>query len=465
MQKICKALSEGGTMMLDLTWSSNDLITDLSLEIGIPYVKVDVSISPFLILLDKYLDLRNSTDVTLIFDDNQSSEAAASYGPLEDLAPVGLDLAPDLYNCHSMRRSSATILANAGGDITTLKRHGTGIKELIYGSIRPAHPDAGLCSPEPQTSTIDSNKKKNNEQLKANRCIKLRSLYQIHIDQSLYYWIDTTRLRMLISEKLDRATARRLKHIRPIPNSFAIIATTTKMDTLFKVAVQEDLITRPDRWNLLFLDFVHESFDKKLIFNKPISSLKLDASICCNFLAAEELCQCPENFNLPKEFLYLATSIILKVIQVLVKDGLELTNNLQCNGTTYNEQSKKELDNYNFIYRENSVLRIKVSGNVEVGSNSSTEIVAKCRDNVMTVVDGKTVTTVRPFYRIGITRAIPWSYKEKDPATGQWRWTGYCADFAQKISEQMDFDYEFVEPKSGTFGKRLTASGMESLGI
>lgn len=51
-------------------------------------------------------------------------------------------------------------------------------------------------------------------------------------------------------------------------------------------------------------------------------------------------------------------------------------------------------------------------------------------------------------------QALPWSYQETNPNTGEVYWTGYCIDFVQKLSELMDFDYELVTPKNGTFGKR-----------
>lgn len=41
-----------------------------------------------------------------------------------------------------------------------------------------------------------------------------------------------------------------------------------------------------------------------------------------------------------------------------------------------------------------------------------------------------------------------------DPSTGEKYWTGYCLDFAHKLGEVMDFDYEIVVPKNGTFGKK-----------
>lgn len=33
-------------------------------------------------------------------------------------------------------------------------------------------------------------------------------------------------------------------------------------------------------------------------------------------------------------------------------------------------------------------------------------------------------------------------------------WNGYCVDFTKKLAEYMNFDYEFVEPANGSFGKK-----------
>lgn len=56
-------------MIIDVTWSGISEIELLSKKTNVPYIRLDVSLNPFLILLDEYLDLRNSTDVVLIFDD------------------------------------------------------------------------------------------------------------------------------------------------------------------------------------------------------------------------------------------------------------------------------------------------------------------------------------------------------------------------------------------------------------
>lgn len=49
---------------------------------------------------------------------------------------------------------------------------------------------------------------------------------------------------------------------------------------------------------------------------------------------------------------------------------------------------------------------------------------------------------------------MPWSYKVMDDNTNSTHWKGYCVDFVAMLAEKMEFDYELIEPKKGTFGER-----------
>ncbi|XP_023311227.1 ionotropic receptor 25a [Anoplophora glabripennis] len=354
---VCNAISIGVTLILDITWSSNDVARNLASDVGIPYVEVDVSISPALLLLDKYLDFRNSTDVSLIFDNPQ------------------------------------------------------------------------------------------------------------YVDQALYYWIDSTRLRMMILETLDKITAKKLREIRPYPNNFALVANTQNMNRLLKIVLDEELVTRPDRWNLVFLDFNYDNFEEKLMYNKSINLLTLDKNMCCNLLNRKDFCYCPDSFNLQEEFFKKVLSVIVKSLEALVKDGQKHTNDIRCNATAYDNQTKLSFEEIfenkisrNQLYKNNSIVSVKVEGTIKIGRNESYEVVLRYLNDVMELQQGKTVNPIRPFYRIGITHAIPWSYKEQDPETEEWYWTGYCVDFAKKIAEELDFDFEFVEPKNGDFGKKVNGT-------
>lgn len=69
------------------------------------------------------------------------------------------------------------------------------------------------------------------------------------------------------------------------------------------------------------------------------------------------------------------------------------------------------------------------------------------------------------------SQAIPWTYARRDPNTGEAildaegkpTWEGYCIDFIAKIAEMMDFDYELVTPRRGTFGDRQVDNTWDGL--
>nr|ALR72538.1 ionotropic receptor 8a [Colaphellus bowringi] len=357
-ERICQAFSNGAMMILDLTWTGNDLARTVSMEMDVPYLRIDVSLSPFFDLLHEYLNFRNSTDVALIFDDPS------------------------------------------------------------------------------------------------------------RIDQAIYYWIDNVQIAMSISESLDAMAAKKLRDFRPTPNSFAIFAETKNMEKMFKIALEENLVTLPERWNLVFLDFHHKSFDRGLLKKMPVNLLTLDAGLCCQLLNLNSYCECPSRFNTSKMFLKIALNMLVTAIEELFKDDFKFHDNIDCdsNFTKDNEESvrktfeevlNKAVGNDNLIRLDNSSnLRLKTTGSIEIGTDVGTEVFAKYENEAITALRNKIVKPIKAFYRVGITHALPWSYQIKDPVTKKLVWTGYCVDFTAKLAEKMNFDYELVEPKKGTFGKK-----------
>lgn len=81
------------------------------------------------------------------------------------------------------------------------------------------------------------------------------------------------------------------------------------------------------------------------------------------------------------------------------------------------------------------------------------------------------IKSSKRIFRVGITEAIPWTYMKTDPDTGETMidengnpiWEGYCIDMIQRLAEDLDFDYELVVPKKGTFGKRLAFNKWDGL--
>lgn len=53
------------------------------------------------------------------------------------------------------------------------------------------------------------------------------------MDQSLYYIIDATRLRIIIIESLDEAAAEKIRNLRPIADNIAIVGNSKSNTELF----------------------------------------------------------------------------------------------------------------------------------------------------------------------------------------------------------------------------------------
>jgi hypothetical protein len=56
------------------------------------------------------------------------------------------------------------------------------------------------------------------------------------------------------------------------------------------------LVTRSERWNLVFTDFLYDDF-KQTPMNTSIGLITLDKSVCCRLLDMEKVCTCPDNFE------------------------------------------------------------------------------------------------------------------------------------------------------------------------
>lgn len=58
---------------MDVSDSSSEALKQFTEENGLLYSKIEIGIIPALRLFDKYLDLRNSTDTVIIFEDIRSN--------------------------------------------------------------------------------------------------------------------------------------------------------------------------------------------------------------------------------------------------------------------------------------------------------------------------------------------------------------------------------------------------------
>lgn len=129
-------------------------------------------------IYEKYVKLRPQTTQKRLFLNYKNGKCTQQVVGINKIGKVPQTVAkflklksPELYTGHSLRRSSATILVDAGGDLNTLKRHGgwksssvaegyiddsakkrTIIASKIQGAIN-SYSSSENMSPKPQCST------------------------------------------------------------------------------------------------------------------------------------------------------------------------------------------------------------------------------------------------------------------------------------------------------------------------
>ncbi|XP_072375804.1 uncharacterized protein, partial [Diabrotica undecimpunctata] len=230
------------------------------------------------------------------------------------------------------------------------------------------------------------------------------------IDQTMYYWLNTAEMRLIMSETLNSATIKKLRDIRPVPNNFALFASTQNMNKLVKTAVQENIVKLPERWNLVFLDFEFQKFDQSLIANKPINILNVALEICCILTEQSSLCDCPNDFNLRQQFFRRVLYLILSSVEEMMAEGIEFPV-FNCDEPQSGEQIQKvfedlmtnNIENDNLLVYNSSRVSMKTYGYFKVVRNNSMDILAKYDDGVVHMLDNNTIKPLRAFYGIGVT--------------------------------------------------------------
>lgn len=96
--------------------------------------------------------------------------------------------------------------------------------------------------------------------------------------------------------------------------------------------------------------------------------------------------------------------------------------------------------------------------------------IATVEDSKFLLGAEKTLKPTKRYFRVGIVEAAPWSYIIRDNKgkiliddKSEPIWDGYCVEFAQKLAERMDFDFEWVIPKSGRFGTKYSDGRWDGL--
>ena len=178
-------------------------------------------------------------------------------------------------------------------------------------------------------------------------------------------------------------------------------------------AIQENLFSLPDRWNLAFTDLHYNKFFQQIQINELITILTLNEEMCCSLLKNPS-CTCSQNFVLQEHFLYDTVRLISDIIKKLSSENY-LLQDIACNASSaiqatntierYDDLLDKMLRNEWNILKSDGSLRLKVRGSVEVVSNNSeTVTVATYTDGIGFIFEGgRNILPSKRFYRIGVT--------------------------------------------------------------
>ncbi|XP_055586365.1 uncharacterized protein LOC129739019 [Uranotaenia lowii] len=292
-------------------------------------------------------------------------------------------------------------------------------------------------------------------------------------DTAIYFLITESQLRTIIFDRLSDNSIARIKAVRPYPSFFAVIASTIEMNSIMHQAISGGLISKPDKWNLLFTDVQTESFEFHESY-PTMSRLLLDESTCCLLLSLDDDCTCPKDFKPPEAHL---ANVVSKVLEKAQQDQLPLVKQEDCSESGSNITISmagfmRDLRSDPRFWMPDGSRMLRYNLNISIQTSiTSDDSVAVQLGNIQKgsvgPYDGKTIKPTKRYFRVGTTESIPWSYRKRDPETdeimyddsGEPIWEGYCIDFLQQLSEVMNFDYDLVYPKRGTFGQRDRATG------
>nr|XP_049465632.1 uncharacterized protein LOC120956978 [Anopheles coluzzii]XP_049465633.1 uncharacterized protein LOC120956978 [Anopheles coluzzii] len=301
-------------------------------------------------------------------------------------------------------------------------------------------------------------------------------------DATIYLLITDSYLRAIVFGELDGDTVDRIKDLRPYPSFYAVIAGTMEMNTILQKAIDGGLVRKPEKWNLLFTDLQTDKYTLGDDFPQ-MNRLVLDSNTCCILLQQRFPCICPDPFDPMDAHLQ---NVLERIVQWFIKDPIPLVRASNCTPESQQQEllehaiaAQTKLMNEIaamaefWITPESGMLRpnlnlsiISQPANQNTTSAAAQPPPATTIGNVakgqIVLVKNESLQPSKRFFRVGTTESIPWAYRKRDPngnilrnsTTGEPIWEGYCIDFLHQLSVVMNFDYDLVSPRNGTFGLR-----------
>ncbi|XP_025833059.1 uncharacterized protein LOC112905250 isoform X2 [Agrilus planipennis] len=233
-----------------------------------------------------------------------------------------------------------------------------------------------------------------------------------YVEQSIFFWLNSPRLRLFITTKDGKNLKQKLSKIIPIPSTIAIIANTKNMINIMTNAVEQNAFKIPDRVIILFSDLNYDRFSLTILNNTSISMFKISKSLCC-FLQEQAVCTSPENFDIQKTFLKLSLQKFIIIFKSNYWGNYTFPNMHSCNETNQerhllklkiqNDVSMMIGEGANIFETNDNVLEMKLSGTIEKFDEDKGDVnIGSYANKQITTNFTRTIEPIRKFYRIGI---------------------------------------------------------------
>nr|APZ81411.1 ionotropic receptor 8a [Adelphocoris lineolatus] len=279
------------------------------------------------------------------------------------------------------------------------------------------------------------------------------------LDQSLFYLIRESSMRVILFKGLSDKEAETLTTMRPTPNFNIIFADTPSMNVMFLKAVERNLVRYDDRWILVFLDNEHNSFDRKTLVKRvTLATPTIDANAAANFA---------ENVAETLEEVAKTSGIDLSPVPAQCEGSSTAAKDL----TVFQEKLSEIVEKKPWLdwRQQESTMALHLDMDWTAESSKGEKLFIGSWNSKKGLTIAGNVTKIPRFFRVATGYMVPFAYPVIDPSTGAPKlddkgnevWEGYCIDLINRLAEDMDFDYELTT--SYNFGRKLPNGSWDGL--
>ena len=300
---------------------------------------------------------------------------------------------------------------------------------------------------------------------------------EAEIDESLYWIIGNSYIRIMVMQLDLEDTLARIANIRPPPSFYVVYGTSKTVNDFLKSATAMRIIKRDSRWNFVITDFSSEIVDFSGV-ETLVTVMKMAEDSCCVVLNKETNCECGRLESPVPPFLSEAVSLVTRVLDQMETSGNSLMKEVDCEVTSPSStqmitdfeaalRSQVSRSRYKYDFGK-KLLTFPVQFSFS-SRNKTTDV----RMGTWSIEDkyvkdpDYNETALKRFFSVGTVARTPWTYfkgkegQEELDRHGNPVLTGYCPDMVARMAEDMKFDYEILLPSDGSndFGRRDPATG------